>query len=98
MARYCEYAIADAGGLHRCDVQALNLELRRELHLSRDLSDLIRGLLSEGAEAGDVRDDVAPAELASFCLFALAAASSLPSEAAVSRLVGVTLAGLRLAH
>jgi hypothetical protein len=36
MARYCEYAIADAGGLQRCDVQALNLELRRELHLSRE--------------------------------------------------------------
>ena len=59
------------------------------------MSDLIRDLLIEGSETGDIRDDVAPAELASYCLFALAAASSLPSEAAVRRLVEVTLAGMR---
>jgi AcrR family transcriptional regulator len=35
-----------------------------------------------------------PAELASYCLHALAAAASLPSKAAVHRLVAVTLAGL----
>src|SRR5215212_6500884 len=40
-------------------------------------------------------DDVAPDELASYCLHALAAASSLPSKAAVRRLVTVTVAGLR---
>ena len=34
-------------------------------------------------------------ELASYCLHALAAASSLPSAAAIRRLVTVTLAGLR---
>jgi hypothetical protein len=34
MARFCEYAIADSGGLARCDVQELNRELRRQLHLS----------------------------------------------------------------
>jgi len=61
----------------------------------QQLIDLIRDLLSEAAETGDVRDDVAPEELASYCLHALAAASSLPSEAAVRRLVAVTLAGLR---
>jgi hypothetical protein len=43
---------------------------------------------------GDVRDDVAPDELAGYCLHALAAASSLPSKAAVRRLVTVILAGL----
>jgi hypothetical protein len=37
---------------------------------------------------------VAPAELAGYCLHALAAAASLPSRAAVHRLVTVTLAGL----
>jgi hypothetical protein len=52
-------------------------------------------LLTEGAEAGHVREDVAPNELASYCLHALTAASSLPSKAAVRRLVTVTLAGLR---
>ena len=47
-------------------------------------------------QLAEVRDDVPPAELASYCLHALQAASSLPSEAAVRRLVTVTLAGLRL--
>lgn len=61
----------------------------------RRLSDFIRDLLAEAAEAGDTRDDVAPEELASYCLHALAAAGSLSSEAAVRRLVVVTLAGLR---
>jgi hypothetical protein len=55
---------------------------------------MIRDLLTEGAETGDVRDDVAPDELASYCLHALTAASSLPSKTAVRRLVTVTLAGL----
>ncbi len=59
------------------------------------LSDFIRDLLSEGAESGTFRDDVAPDELASYCLHALAAASSLPSKAAVHRLVMVVLAGLQ---
>ena len=57
--------------------------------------DMIKDLLIEAAETGDVRDDVAPEELAIYCLHALAAASSLPSKAAVRRLVTVTLAGLR---
>jgi AcrR family transcriptional regulator len=56
---------------------------------------MIRELLREGAAAGDLRDDVAPEELATYCLHALAAASSLPSKAAVRRLVTVTLGGLR---
>jgi AcrR family transcriptional regulator len=71
--------------------------LHRGQHVARaqqHLSHYIRDLLKEGAEAGDLRDDVAPDELASYCLHALAAASSLPSKAAVRRLVTVTLAGL----
>jgi AcrR family transcriptional regulator len=71
--------------------------LHRGEHVARaqkQLSDLIRGLLTEAAESGDVRDDVAPRELANYCLHALAAASSLTSRAAVRRLVQVTLAGL----
>ncbi len=72
--------------------------LHRGAHVARaqqHLSDLIRGLLTEAAQTGDVRDDVAPDELASYCLHALTAAGSLPSKAAVRRLVAVTLAGLR---
>ncbi len=72
--------------------------LHRDEHLvraQRQLHDLVRDLVADGARAGDLRDDVAPGELASYCLNALAAAGSLPSEAAVGRLVTVTLAGLR---
>ena len=75
----------------------LAAHLHRGEHVARaqqQLSDFIRDLLAEGAEAGDLRDDVAPAELASYCLHALTAASSLPSKAAVRRLVTVTMAGL----
>ncbi len=61
----------------------------------RHLSDFIRDLLAEGAKAGELRADVEPDELATYCLHALAAAGSLPSKAAVRRLVTVTLAGLR---
>ena len=59
------------------------------------LRDFIRDLLTEGAASGDLRSDVAPDELANYCLHALTAADSLPSKAAVRRLVTVTLAGLR---
>jgi AcrR family transcriptional regulator len=59
------------------------------------LRDMIRDLLAEGAKTGDIRDDIAPGELASYCLHALTAAGGLPSKAAVRRLVEVTLAGLR---
>ncbi|WP_053715389.1 TetR/AcrR family transcriptional regulator [Saccharothrix sp. NRRL B-16348] len=56
---------------------------------------LIKDLLVEVAPTGDLRDDVAPDELAAYCVHALAAAGSLRSEAAVRRLVTVTIAGLR---
>ena len=60
----------------------------------RQLRKMVRDLLAEGAETGVLRDDVAPDELANYCLHALAAANRLPSKAAVRRLVTVTLAGL----
>ena len=72
--------------------------LHRGAHLTRaqqHVHDLIKGLLTEVAAAGDLRDDVAPDELATYCVHALGAAGSLPSKAAVRRLVTVTLAGLR---
>lgn len=72
--------------------------LHRGEHVARvqqQLVDLIRDLLAEVAEVGQLRSDVSPEELASYCLHALAAAGSLPSEAAVHRLVAVTMAGLR---
>ena len=36
MARFCEYAVAESGGLARCNAGNLNRELRRELHLSHN--------------------------------------------------------------
>jgi AcrR family transcriptional regulator len=79
-----------------------NSELAAFLHrdgqvarAEQQLRAMITDLLTEGARTGDVRDDVAPDELASYCLHALTAARGLPSKTAVRRLVTVTLAGLR---
>ena len=76
----------------------LAAQLHRGAHVAqaqRHLLNFMRDLLAEGAAAGDIRKDVAPAELAAYCLHALAAANGMPSKAAVRRLVAVTLAGLR---
>ena len=72
--------------------------LHQDEHLVKarqQLHDLVRQLIADGAKRGEVRDDVAPDELATYSLHALAAATSLPSEAAVRRLAKVTLAGMR---
>jgi AcrR family transcriptional regulator len=72
--------------------------LHRGDHLDsaeKHLHDLIGGLLAEAARTGEIRDDAAPDELASYCLHALNAAASLPSEEAVRRLVAITMAGLQ---
>lgn len=80
---------------HGSELAAL---LHRGEHVARahdQLARFIRDLIAEGAKTGSLRDDVAPQELASYCLHALTAASALGSKAAVRRLVTVTLAGLR---
>jgi AcrR family transcriptional regulator len=89
------YALMTYERPHGTELTAL---LHRGEHIAQahqHLSDFIRDLVAEAAKAGDIRDDVAPGELASYCLHALAAAGSLPSKAAVRRLVTVTLAGMR---
>jgi AcrR family transcriptional regulator len=58
---------------------------------------MVRDLLGEGARSGILRGDVPADELAGYCLHAVTAAGGLPSDAAVRRLVGVVMAGLRLA-
>jgi hypothetical protein len=55
---------------------------------------MVTDLIEAGIRAGELRGDVPAEELATYCLHALAAAGDLPSEAAVHRLVGVTLGGL----
>ncbi len=85
----------ESHGHHDTELAAF---LHRDEQIGRaqqQVRDMIRDLVDEGAETGGLRDDVAPDELASYCLHALTAASSLPSKAAVRRLVTVTLAGLR---
>ena len=72
--------------------------LHRGEHVARahgELRALVRDLVADAAAVGDIRDDVAPDELAVFCLHALTAAADLQSKAAIGRLVTVVLAGLR---
>lgn len=64
-------------------------------HAQQHLLGLLHALLAECVEAGEVRHDTAPQELASYCLHALAGATSAPSKAAVRRLVTLTIDGLR---
>jgi AcrR family transcriptional regulator len=83
---------------HEHYTSELSAFLHRGEHVARaqhQLHGFIRELVVEGAESGDLRDDVAPDELATYCLHALTAAGSLRSKAAVRRLVTVTLAGLQ---
>ena len=48
----------------------------------------------DAAAAGHLRNDVAATELTAYCLHALGAAGELSSQAAIKRLVAVTLDGL----
>lgn len=80
---------------HDAELVAL---LHRGAHVvqaQHQVRDLIRGLLIEAAETGGLRSDTSPEELATYCLHALTAAGNLPSQAAVQRLIDVTLSGLR---
>jgi AcrR family transcriptional regulator len=88
----------ESHGHHDTELAAFLHRDGRVPRAEHQVRDMIRDLLSEGAESGELRDDVAPDELASYCLHALTAARALPSKAAVRRLVTVTLAGLRPAR
>jgi AcrR family transcriptional regulator len=79
---------------HGTELAAL---LHRGEHVAQaqhHLHTLFRDLLAEAAKTGDIRDDVAADELATYCLHALTAAGTLPSHAAAHRLATITLAGL----
>jgi len=85
----------ESHGHHNTELAAFLHRDEQVARAQQQLRHMIRDLLSEAAETGEVRDDVAPDELATYCLHALTAASNLPSKAAVRRLVTVTRAGLR---
>ena len=88
--------IAHASAEHRGSELAAFLHRDPEIAKAEDqVQRMLRDLLTEGAEAGRVRSDVAPDELASYCLSALGAARTMTSKAAVRRLVSVTLAALK---
>jgi AcrR family transcriptional regulator len=82
-------------GHHDRELAAFLHRDQQVVRAQEQLRDMLGELLTQAAAAGKVREDVTPRELASYCLHALAAAGGLPSEAAVRRLVTVTLAGLR---
>jgi AcrR family transcriptional regulator len=79
---------------HDAELSAL---LHRGEHVAaarQHLRAFFAGLLGEAAEAGEVRADIAPEELADYCLHALTAAGTAQSKAAADRLVQVVLSGL----
>ncbi len=88
----------ESRGHHDTELAALMHRDEQVARAEQRLRHMLRDLVTEAAVAGDIRDDVDPEELVKYCLHALTAASGLPSKAAVRRLVGVTLAGLRSPH
>jgi AcrR family transcriptional regulator len=84
----------ETNGHHEDELAAL---MHRDQHVvaaQAHLREMVRDLIARAAEAGEVRDDVAPAELAAYCLHAVGAASALASKAAVRRLVDTIVKGL----
>ena len=80
---------------HNIELASLMHQGRHVVHAQEKLVALIADLLKQGVKVGEIRNDVAPNELASYCLHALTAAGNLRSKAAVHRLVTITLTGLK---
>ncbi len=77
-------------------------ELVKFLHPDQQIADaqqhlraLIGTLIAEGAATATLRRDIDPAELANYCLHALNGAATLTDDAAITRLIDLTLTGLR---
>ncbi|WP_102143154.1 TetR/AcrR family transcriptional regulator [Mycobacterium hubeiense] len=83
---------------HGTELAAVLHRGQEKVHAHQRLHTMIRDLLADAVQAGDLRGDASPDELATYSLHALAAASALPSKAAVHRLVDVTLTGLQAPH
>ncbi len=65
-------------------------------HAQQHLSGFLEEIIAEGAASNQLRSDTPPSELAAYCLHAASAADRLTDTAAVYRLIGVILTGLRL--
>ena len=90
-ARICHFRTRHGAA----DVGALVHQGAAVSDAEQKLKKLFGDLLAECQAAGGVRDDISVDELAAYCLHALSAAGSLPSEAATKRLVAVALSALR---
>ena len=67
----------------------------RVAHAEHQLHAMVRDLVADAVASHEIRGDVDADELATYCLAALGAARRLHAKAAVTRLVQVTLDGLR---
>jgi AcrR family transcriptional regulator len=85
----------ESQGHHDAELAALMHRDEQVARAEKQLHQMIRNLLADAAQSADIRGDVPPDELVTYCLHALTAASRLPSKAAARRLVELTLAGLR---
>jgi len=81
-------------GHHDAELTAFLHRDEQVVRAQHQLRAMIRDLLAKAAEKGNIRDDIAADELATYLIHALSAASSLQSKTAVRRLVAVTMAGL----
>jgi AcrR family transcriptional regulator len=76
------------------DLHALVHQEQHVKGIEQQLRRFVRDLIAEAAKSGQVRADIPPDELASYCLHALSAATNAASKPAVRRLVDLTLTGL----
>jgi len=95
LAAYAHIAHEMAKRRHGAELTALVHRDEHVAHARQQLHDLIRDVLTDAATGGAIRDDFPADELASYCRHALDAAGSLPSKAAVHRLVTLTLAAVQ---
>jgi len=89
------YALMTYGRPHDTELATVAHRGAHVAMAQQHLNSFVEDLLIEAVKTGEVRSDVAPRELASYCVNALAAARGMASQAAVRRLLTVTLAGLR---
>jgi len=88
------YRPAHQHGRHSREVALLVHRSDHVQRAQRRLTAFLGDVLKDTVRSGDVRGDVAPDELASYCVHALAGARALRTKAQVARLVALTLSGL----
>lgn len=77
------------------DLAALVHQDKHVAKIEQQLRNFLRDLLIEASRFGQVRTDITPDELASYCIHALSAAANASSKPAVQRLVDLTLTALK---